>query len=243
MTLFIGWNAWSVLEYLMTGEKIEDTYFKIKDSYYLELTPSWLTEPFKMYTGQKVDRIYMPTSMTQEDIDFVNALNVQEMYYLEEGEYDYMPYKEEDKHFNIPLYTMNPAEIANKEVFSTILKLELTDDIIHKFLSLYDIWLPENKYDVILYTDPIEKDFGLKGVKEKVEEYMEKNHSGQSILVKAHPRDTTVWNWDMCSHRVPAQILLNRDVTHVFMYNTTVIRYLSKDKKSEYIDILTQGKE
>ena len=67
---------------------------------------------------------------------------------------------------------------------------------------------------------------------------MLKHHANDRILVKTHPRDTTVWNWDVCSPKIPAQLLLNRDVTHVFMYKTTVLRYIGKDKKIEMINII-----
>lgn len=238
MVLFIGWNAWSVLEYLMTGENIEDTYWKFKADYYKDYVPTWISSPFKLYNGEKVDRVYVPSALTDADKDFLINLGVSDIRYLEEGEYDYIKYK--DEHMFKPFYTLNPDRIANKEVYSEIRQLYLTDDVIKKYLELYDVWEPSDDYDVILYTDPLDKDLGIDNVKELVEAYMNENHSGSKILVKAHPRDTINWCWDMCSHRIPAQMLLMRDVIHIFMYNTTVIRYLGEDKKKEMINI-TKG--
>lgn len=236
MNLFIGWNAWSVLEYLMTGEDIQNTYWRFKDDYYKGFTPTWLAKPFKMYKDQKVDKVFAPSSLTQRDYDFIKSLRVDDVYYLEEGEYDYRKYGEEDAHFFVPFYTMNPDKIANPEKFPEIRKLELTVQVTNKFLNMYDAWLPSNDYDVILYTDPLEADCKISNVKEIVVSYMEKYHPNEKILVKAHPRDNVRWDWDVCSHRIPAQLLLNRDVTHVFMYETTVIRYLDSLKRKEMID-------
>lgn len=238
MNLLIGWNAWSVLEFLMTGENVENTCWRYRSGYYVGFKPPWLAEPFEDYKGQRIDKVFIPSSLSEEDYRFVDSLGAEEIFYLEEGEYDYVKYKDDDKHLRIPFYTMNPDEIANPEVFSEIRKLTLTPEIIDKYISLYDVWMPEDKYDVILYTDPMELDFGTPNVKEIVSDYMDKYHKGARILVKAHPRDKTDWCWDTCSYRVPAQLLLHRNAIHVFMYRTTVLRYIGETQKIEMINLI-----
>lgn len=89
MNLFVGWNSWSVLEYLMTGEKVEDTYWYFKSGYYTNFKPLWLSKPFKNYEGQEIDKIYIPSSLLDEDYDYIKTLGAKEILYLEEGEYEH----------------------------------------------------------------------------------------------------------------------------------------------------------
>lgn len=236
--LLMGWNPWSVFEYLMTGESIENTCWQFRHGYYKHEDPSWLSDPFEKYSGQHIEKVFAPSSLYATDYAFIKTLGNVDVYYLEEGEYDYVRYDDNDKHMRIPFYTMNPDAIANPDAFSEIRQLTCTQSVIDKFLKLYNVKLPMDKYDVILYTDPIELDFGTSHVKEKVEDYMQKYHGNDRILVKTHPLDTTVWNWDVCSPKIPAQLLLNRNVVHVFMYKTTVLRYIYRNKEMEMINII-----
>lgn len=240
MNLLLGWNPWSVFEYLMTGEKVENTCWKFRRGYYKSDDPDWLAEPFIPYVDQHIDKVYAPSALTSEDYAFIKTLGNPEVFYLEEGEYDYIKYRAGDKHLRVPFYTMNPDAIANAKVFSEVRKLVCSTDIIDTFLNLYNVTPPDDKYDVILYTDPLELDFGITGVKEVVMDYMQRNHNSARILVKTHPRDNTVWDWDVCSLKIPAQLLLGRNVIHVFMYQTTVLRYLDDSKHREMINIITK---
>lgn len=237
MNLLMGWNPWSVFEYLMTGESVTDTCWQFRHSYYKHEDPSWLSEPFVKYCGQPIEKVFAPSSLCANDYAFIQTLGNVDVYYLEEGEYDYVRYAENDKHMRIPFYTMNPDAIANPDAFSEIRKLTCTQSVVDKFLQLYNVTLPADNYDVILYTDPMELDFGMTDVREQVEDYMRQHHANDRILVKTHPRDTTVWDWDVCSPKIPAQLLLNRDVIHVFMYKTTVLRYIDRNKETEMINL------
>lgn len=165
MNLLIGWNAWSVLEFLMTGERVQDTCFFYKRGYYKDCNPAWLAAPFRVYRGQRIDKVFIPSSLSKEDYEFIHSLEAKEIFYLEEGEYDYNKYEDDDRHLHIPFYTMNPDKIANPDVFSEIRKLSLTSEMINEYMRLYDISMPNDLYDVILYTDPLEIDFNIKKCK------------------------------------------------------------------------------
>ena len=70
---------------------------------------------------------------------------------------------------------------------------------------------------------------------------MEKYHKDKRILVKQHPRDDTVWQWDKCSDKIPAQLLLSRNAIHVFIFKTTILRYISGSKLIEMINIISEN--
>lgn len=96
----------------------------------------------------------------------------------------------------------------------------------------------KKNYEVILFSTPF-SDFGIGDeIYDEIHEWIKKNCSGKSILIKKHPRETYRFEWndvlfDICGENISGEKVIDLlpDAEAYFFITTTILMKMRREKK------------
>lgn len=137
---------------------------------------------------------------------------------VEDGSYDYFTENVSHPDFvrGKNLFLFRPQNSVAGSIYRSVRPIKIDADIQRRIMSLYSDQL--NVFNrlpngsCILFTSPLESDFGIMDHEKQAVEFMEKNFRNQVVVLKKHPRDLSEYksrHIDIveCSTNVPGQIL------------------------------------
>lgn len=166
-----------------------------------------------------------PTFLHEQTMALFNSVNANQSYLVEEGISDYTDGVPRQREACVFLTDAQKAVNTGGYycVDPLIPDLRLLDSFVH-YYELQDqavFNLPVTT--PILFTTPLERDFGIKGVLEKTKDALG-DLCSVPIIIKPHPRDNTVWDFgSICLSTCPGQILnMLFCGNKYYMYESTV---------------------
>lgn len=259
MNLYVVTNIFIFMEELSTLGVDNDTYFTI-DSRYVKsrnVKRKLIEDVFKLVGSIKYIDYYKISnykwnivicSSYQHEDTYKKLLTVKcnKFILVEDGSYDYFnttvvhPEFTRDK----DLFIFKPDSSRVRQFYKSVNKLSLSNDLQNKVLALYRNELNRfssfPKTTPIFFTSPLVEDFQVKGVEEKIVAFLEKCYSGQTVILKKHPRDLCSYksskvNIVECERNIPGQLLdLMFDGYKIFSFPSTIC-FMSNKVKSMII--------
>ena len=169
---------------------------------------------------------------------------------VEDGGYDYTDKIDKDYPIikrEVPVYVFRPSQIENKLVYKEINTLRIDDKIIENMFKYYknDLsnTLKNNVNSTILFTSPIDDDFGYNKSVQSIIEFMENNLGNNDVIIKRHPRDHSKYysdklNFTFCPNNIPGQLLCKLFTGNkLFMYPSTIAYMLEDNSQTTVIKI------
>lgn len=198
---------------------------------------------YDSFCKETYDTIYIPSSVYPETITKLKHTKFNEIILLEEGMYDYVSgelvYTEPEIFLNRVKYVNNPEKSLCNELYKEINKINFDEETLSiiKDILTDDLKLLPGKLDLIVFTDPLDIDFGFKH-KNILIKKLEKEYPGKNILFKKHPRDLNNYKSNKYNYfensNISGQIIEKLyDCEKVFIYPSTIlltIENLSKIK-------------
>lgn len=156
---------------------------------------------FKLRNPKKeYEYVFAPSNMTKYIFEILDSIHYQKLILIEDGTYDYT------KNVVTNAYTKHAIKyVFNKSLIKIPACQELRQVKLDKSVNLSSVFQYELDYihnlninaAAILFTAPMEADFGMK-IKNKVEDYFDKIYPGDTILIKKHPRDFGYYHFQKC---------------------------------------------
>ena len=198
---------------------------------------------YDSFCKETYDTIYIPSSVYPETITKLKHTKFNEIILLEEGMYDYVSgelvYTEPEIFLNRIKYVNNPEKSLFNELYKEINKINFDEETLSiiKDILTDDLKLLPGKLDLIVFTDPLDIDFGFKH-KNILIKKLEKEYTGKNILFKKHPRDLNNYKSNKYNYfensNISGQIIEKLyDCEKIFVYPSTIlltIENLSKIK-------------
>lgn len=198
---------------------------------------------YDSFCKETYDTIYIPSSVYPETITKLKHTKFNEIILLEERMYDYVSgelvHTEPEIFLNRIKYVNNPEKSLFNELYKEINKINFDEETLSiiKDILTDDLKLLPEKLDLIVFTDPLDIDFGFKH-KNILIKKLEKEYTGKNILFKKHPRDLNNYKSNKYNYfensNISGQIIEKLyDCEKVFIYPSTIlltIENLSKIK-------------
>ena len=198
---------------------------------------------YDSFCKETYDTINIPSSVYPETITKLKHTKFNEIILLEEGMYDYVSgelvHTEPEIFLNRIKYVNNPEKSLFNELYKEINKINFDEESLSiiKDILTDDLKLLPEKLDLIVFTDPLDIDFGFKH-KNILIKKLEKEYTGKNILFKKHPRDLNNYKSNKYNYfensNISGQIIEKLyDCEKVFIYPSTIlltIENLSKIK-------------
>lgn len=240
MNLLIAWNAWSLLQYLLITKWDSNCQVRFRSGYYKDSIPKHFKElcetvliPYDCTS--LFDKVFVNSASSERDINILQKLKYKELHVIEEGAYDYNEHLWNDTLRSGCYHSVNMDRVWQKEMYRSTEIIRWDETIISKYLELFgDIEIDNT--DMIIYTDPLDIDFGVLDYRERLIDYIENKFPNKHILIKRHPRDCNEYKskkvtLNTCNDLIPAQILGRLNCTQFYFYQSTGLFYIKEASK------------
>ena len=251
MNVFIVWNAYSILQFMLSIDNYKEFYITI-DLDYNKNDDNDIRKLCEILLENKIikgiissdelfensyDTIICMAYINDYLYDILQKVDYNKLILLEEGIYNYLNPKIEEKYIKLHneaiLFVNDTKNVSNKELFKEIKRIKKDQNILEEYINALNYNnLPDN-IDIVFFTSPIDIDFEYKDYKRDVIKYLEDKYSGKRILIKNHPRDhlrydSPLYETFYVDFGMPGQIISKKyDCEKVYAYASTVI--LSED--------------
>lgn len=215
-----------------------------RSAYYKDTVPEHFKKlcetVLKPYSGTRhFDKVFVNSASNAHDISSLQTIDYRELHIIEEGAYDYNEHLWNETLRSGCYHSMNIDRVWQKEMYRHIERVNWNDSVINKYLKLFE-GVKMCDVDIIVYTDPLDNDFGVLDYKERVINYLENNFPHSHIMVKRHPRDCNTYTsgivtLDVCDDLIPAQVLGRFDCTQFYFYPSTGLFYIEDTLKIYFV--------
>lgn len=141
------------------------------------------------------DNIICSSYITEYMYLHLSEMKYKDINFVEDGAYDYFgsEFCHGEMVRNHSLWLFSPNKSKYRSLFKRVNKIQLDNDLKYKMMNLF----PEinstlkgiSKDTPVVFTSPIKEDFGFNSFNKEVLDFIEKNYSGQEVVLKKHPRD------------------------------------------------------
>lgn len=233
--------------------KDKKTHEKLTD-YVKTLYPELHYIDFDAAAKETWECIYI-SSYFANKLNELNKFICEEMILVEDGLFDYIPNMENYSLYNgKKVYLFKPDSASKLAKQGEVLPLYKKPEVTDKFFKLFNKEISKfNNLDKklpILFTSPLEEDFNATAKDmQKLVTYLEDKYSGQTIILKKHPRDTFIYKSDKikfidCDKNVPGQIIDKMFTGEkIYLFPSTVSFMSGADAKITYINALPLNDE